>query len=261
MKIILLIYTLLFTITFSHAQSINGRVQNDEDGVPLPNVYISNLNHPMANATSDASGRYSIVANVGDSIRFGLLGYNARVLVFTGANRDWFESVALKAQSQVLDTVVIRRGLTKYQQDSLDRHQLYDKDLNYKPLKTKLPKWNDKWADLGGPAKINGPLSGLLDKRSKSSKRIKSFKEMYATGESQAFIDSRYSKGLVTDLTGLKDDSLGLFMQAYPMSYDYARTASDLEVKMWIKYNYKEWMQSHTAPASPAPKIDSTGRP
>jgi len=33
------------------------------------------------------------------------------------------------------------------------------------------------------------------------------------------------------------------FMNQYPMDYDYARAASDLEIKMWIKYNYQDYLK------------------
>jgi hypothetical protein len=36
-------------------------------------------------------------------------------------------------------------------------------------------------------------------------------------------------------------------MYAYPMAYDFARTATDLELKMWIRDNYREWLKTQQA--------------
>ncbi len=59
--------------------------------------------------------------------------------------------------------------------------------------------------------------------------------------EKQNFVDSRYSKELVTSLTKLNEDDAQTFMNAYPMEYDFARAATDLEIKMWIKYNFSQY--------------------
>jgi hypothetical protein len=46
--------------------------------------------------------------------------------------------------------------------------------------------------------------------------------------------------------TGLTGDSIGYFMYAYPMPYDFVHTATSLEMKMWIRYNYKQWIKKDT---------------
>jgi len=33
-------------------------------------------------------------------------------------------------------------------------------------------------------------------------------------------------------------------MNTYPMEYDFARRGTDLEMKMWIRDNYKAYMRS-----------------
>jgi hypothetical protein len=42
-------------------------------------------------------------------------------------------------------------------------------------------------------------------------------------------------------------------MNAYPMDYDYARAATDLELKMWIRFHYREWKKNPVIP-----QIDSS---
>jgi hypothetical protein len=61
--------------------------------------------------------------------------------------------------------------------------------------------------------------------------------------EQDQFVDSRYTPDLVNTLTNLDGDTLAYFMHQYPMPHDYARTATALELKMWIRYNFKVFMQ------------------
>ena len=48
-------------------------------------------------------------------------------------------------------------------------------------------------------------------------------------------------------MTGFTGDTIGHFMYAYPMPYEFARSASDLELKMWIRNNSKEWLKNAMA--------------
>jgi hypothetical protein len=241
MKSLLIIIVLSLSFCSSYGQNLSGRIQDYENGVLLGNVIIRNLNHLHIGTTSDAEGRYIVSATRGDSLQFDLLGYKSRVLVYNGENEFWFENVMLTPESMILDTIMVHRERTKYEKDSIEKRQLYDKVLLYQPPKTKFPKLKD--LEAGQPLKITGPISGLLGKKFRKSKESKAFQEMYSRDESQAFIDSRYTSALVTQLTGMTGEDVYRFMQAYPMSYAYARQASNLEVMMWIKFNYKEWIQ------------------
>jgi len=46
-------------------------------------------------------------------------------------------------------------------------------------------------------------------------------------------------------MTGLTGDSIHLFMQQYPIDYEFARSATDLEIKMWVRNNYKQWLKAN----------------
>ncbi|KAA5533235.1 hypothetical protein F0919_11860 [Taibaiella lutea] len=240
-------------INSMHAQTIHGRIVNDDDAVPLQGVVIENLSHAAYNAISDDEGNYSIIARNGDSIKFTSLGFSQRVVVFNGENEGWFSWIGMRPQSYVIDTVVVRKELTAYQKDSLENREIYGKKVDYRPAKPQLPKLKDLKA--GKPFVITAPISGFIEKRQKKYKRLKAFQQRYIKTETRRFIDSRYAPALVTELTRLHGDSLLTFMQAYPLSYSFARAASDLEIKMWIKYNYKEWIKK--PPTASLPDLDA----
>ena len=87
-------------------------------------------------------------------------------------------------------------------------------------------------------------MSAIAEKFSRRAKTIYRFQKTFEAGEIEKFIDTRYYPDIVTALTGLTGDSIGHFMYACPMPYDFARAATDLEVKMWIRSNYKQWAKN-----------------
>jgi hypothetical protein len=124
----------------------------------------------------------------------------------------------------------VRPGhLTKYQLDSLERAVTYKVVLQRRP-----------------PSAFVSPVSALAEKFSKKAKRAYQFQKDFAAGEIEKFVDTRYTPDLVAELTTLTGDSIGHFMYAYPMPYDFARTATDLELKAWIRDNYKQWMKQQS---------------
>ena len=134
----------------------------------------------------------------------------------------------LKVQLQ--DLIVRPYDYTPYQLDSLERRATHKRSL----ARQKSSPFS--------------PFSFVAERLSKKSKRIFKFQESFAYWEDQRFIDTRYTPDLVYEMTGLDDDSLAHFMNATPMPYDFARTASDLELKMWIRSRFKQWRQNPSIP-------------
>ncbi len=244
MKWVQILFLLLFLSTRTFAQKVTvvaGKIQDVDGGAFLGQVHIQNLKHPDWVTNSDSSGKYSISVSKNDSVRFTLPGYLTRTLLFTGENEAWFKVVLFTTERIMLDTVVVAQEMTAFEKNSQEHRRLYSKPLRYKPPKATMPHSKD--LEGGKPLRIWGPLSGLLGKTSRVYKKNKAFKEMYANTETQLFISQRYDATLVTTLTGLNGDSLYHFMQTYPMTIEYANAATDLEIQMWIKYNYREWIK------------------
>jgi hypothetical protein len=178
-------------------------------------------------ATTDANGFYSIPAQQGDNIRFSCIGYKTiikakppSVLI---ANAD----ITMELAENDLKEFTFRASkMSKYQLDSIERQETY---------KTPLSRTR--------PNAASSPVSALAELFSKKAKRTYQFQEDFANGEIEKFIDTRYTPALVTKVTGITGDSIGHFMYAYPMRYDFARTATDLELKMWVRSNFKEWIK------------------
>ena len=221
---------LLFACTIARAQVLKGRVSDATTGKPLFPVTVVNLD-TRQNAYSDEKGNFVIAANSGNHIAFSYIGYKAQQKNLPILAGDLEMDVKLQPINYQLDEFTVRPGYTKYEADSIARRSTYQRPLVMKHASA-----------------FNSPFSALAELFSPTSKATFRFQKNYAKWETQLYIDSRYSPELVTQLTGLTGDSLGNFMNSSPMPYDYARTATDLELKMWIRFNYKQWLKAGARP-------------
>jgi hypothetical protein len=237
---LMLITLVCFFLSLNNAFAIklSGTLSDAQSGESLNSVLIRNLNSGSVTYT-DISGNFSIEANPGDSLLCSMVGYESRMVFITSKELEQHLLLKLSRKIIAIDTVVVR-SLTKYQQDSLANREIFGKKVDEKPAKFGMVKW--KYQEAGKPLKFDAPISSLIQKRTKKYKRLKAFQDRYKQDEKQFYADSRYTPELVTNLTGLMNDSLVLFMKTFPVAYDFSRAATDLELKMWIKYNHKTWL-------------------
>jgi hypothetical protein len=206
---------------------MQGVVTDAATGKPLYPVTVVN-EFTQEGTSTDEKGVYSISARPGDVIVFTYIGY--KVVQKTRPNTVLIATMDIKLEPteyQMQEFQFHAGHLTQYQLDSVERATIY-----------KIPLGRTH------PSPIMNPASALAEKFSKRAKIVYRFQKTFAAGEIEKFVDSRYSPRLVTQLTGITGDSIGHFMYAYPMPYDFARAASDLEIKMWIRSNYKEWIKN-----------------
>ncbi len=213
----------------SRAQTLQGIVTDARTGKPLFPVTVVNVFTQKATSTDDR-GLYSISANNGDVIAFTYIGYKPVKKTKPNSVIVATEDVKMEPTEYQLKEFSFRPGnLNQYQMDSAERASTY---------KVALRQHH--------PSPFMSPVSALAEKFSKSAKQVYKFQKNFAAGEIEKFLDTRYTADLVNSITGLTGDSIGHFMYAYPLPYDYARTATDLELKMWIRDNYRDWLKRTT---------------
>jgi hypothetical protein len=216
---------LLFS-SFAGAQTLQGVVVDANTGRPMYLVSIVNK-HTQQVAFTDEKGFYSIPAVQGEVVLFSFIGY-------TPVERPKPPSVILATLNILMEPLeyqlkefrFLPGHLTKYQSDSAERVSIYKIQLQREP-----------------PSPFNSPASAIAELFSKRAKRTYQFQKNFAAGEIEKFVDTRYTPALVTTLTGLTGDSIGHFMYAFPMPYDFARAGSDLEIKVWIRENFKKFRE------------------
>lgn len=232
MRITLLILFLLVFIQVN-AQIVEGTVTDASlEHHPLYPVTVVNLTTQKSVYTKD-DGSFSIAARPGDKLIFTLVGYSTAEQYISADIFPKKINIQLITYSYQLDEFVLRPKYTPYQLDSLHRSSVYSRAMAWKRTST-----------------IMSPVSFIADRVSGKSKKRLSFQRNFRSWEKEKFVDTRYTPEVVAQLTGLSGDSIGYFMNAYPMPYDYARVASDLEVKMWIRFNYKEWIKNPVIPST-----------
>ncbi|MCB9047738.1 MAG: carboxypeptidase-like regulatory domain-containing protein [Chitinophagales bacterium] len=215
------------------AQTLKGRVTEKGSGQPLYPVTVVNLS-TQKSTYSNPEGYFTIQAVAGDKVAFSYIGYKAAQYQMPISVGVYTADINLEAISYRLQEVILMPDYTQYQIDSIENVKTYRPFLS-----------RSKSSVLGSP------FSFVAEKFNKRSKQIFKFQKKFNQWEDARFIDTRYTPELVAEMTGMQGDSLGHFMNAYPMPYDYARAATDLEMKMWIRYHYREWLKV----------IDSTGIP
>ncbi len=219
-KKIIFILGILF-VNIAQSQNIyKGFVYDSAFKTTLNPVRVENLTTHEGRYTNEI-GYFEIEAKHSDHIIFSMVGYKNQIVIATENNASNYISVYLKPTTIMLKNVTIKRGPTQYQLDSARRADIYKDVFEYQQQKS-----------------INSPITSVYEKFSAKHKNIRKFKEQIENMEKQNFIDSRYTKELVMTLTKLDEEEAQTFMNAYPMEYDYARAATDLEIKMWIKYNF-----------------------
>lgn len=211
------------------AQGLEGVVTDYESNETLIGIVVHNLRSDESTLT-DANGHFKIAAVNNDEIEFSFLGYYPfRMRMPDGGNV--YRKLSLKKKLFELGEVEIRPDYTPYQIDSIERAKTYQLALSRQRASSSV---------LGS---VFSPMSALAEQFNKGSKQIARFQKNFPKWEDQKFVDTRYSYKEVADLTGLGGDTLAAFIAQNPMNVDFARNATDLEIKMWIKYNYKQWIQ------------------
>lgn len=221
--LVLLLFSCFGCGFLSHAQMVQGKVVDDVTGNPLAFVSVVNV-AAQEQAYTGIDGRFTLRAAATDELGFSIIGYQNRKLRASQLLDSDDPVVELKRISISLNEVTVRPDWTPYQADSFARARTYKRVLEYKPA--------------GG---IMSPVSALAEVFSKKKKRRLRFQKDFYAMEKERFSDMRYDPSLVAQLTHLQGDTLAYFMNLYPMPYDYSRVASDLEISMWIRSNFKDW--------------------
>jgi hypothetical protein len=233
----LYILLLLFISIGVHGQTLKGIITDAETGKALFPVIITN-NVTQQTVSTDEQGFYSMGASRGDLIYLTFQGYRT-MEVHTTPGTDL--NIAMQPLSVKLKEFIFKE-YTPFQKDSIALSTLYSSELNTRPAKIGF-----SLANGGG---ITGLIGAPIKKMSKSYKQNKRFKEHFKSDMEQRYIDTKYTTVLVNALTSFTGDTLATFMNIYPMDYGFARTATDLELKMWIRSNYKDFQHKESLRSS-----------
>ncbi len=226
-----LVAILIFFNFSAQAQQMEGLVLDSDSKEPIQGVTIINK-HASTLVLSDVTGYYTIQVSTGDTLVFSHTSYKTFTELVPFAIGKRYKTILMKQKLYKLKETTVT-GLTPYQEDSIKNREEFKQPLRQKPGEVNMY--------YGFGVVSEGLISNLVGNLTGYNQRQKKFKRSFNESERSKFIDTRYTPALVEQLTGLHDDGIGHFMNAYPMPYDFARAATDLEIKMWIRNNYKAY--------------------
>ena len=226
-----IISVLLLCCSTLLGQSLKGLVVDGETLLPMPRVEVRNINSGQS-ALTNTSGYFNLPMRQGDKVTFFFTGYHTVEQFPEPGDSLHIELLRISVHLPVY----IVRQQTQFEKDSTEMAERYKTEIDRRPT---IPK-----VYFGTGVGVDGLISSLAEKFNKNYKDNKKFRAAYKNDVEQKFIDTRYRPELVTSLTGLKGDSLIMFMNYHPMDYLFARVATDLEIKAWIRSTYKDYIKN-----------------
>jgi hypothetical protein len=225
----ILIILLAFRSTGYAQQAMKGKVEKRGTTEIIIGANILNLKKGKHNI-SDMGGNYKITANRGDTIIFSSAGYLPDTVIVAGYMFTQDYLVALKPNVVRLQAVEVDES-RNYELDSLQRHEDYKTLLEARhPVKL----MNEK-RSADGPGLSFSPI-GYFSKREKQKRRLK---QRLKQEEQDYYIDSRFPRARVAQLTRLQGDSLQVFMYRYRPPYAFCRSASNQDIFFYINEKVK----------------------
>jgi hypothetical protein len=220
-----------------HAQYLNGKLIDIGTDAPIELVYVSNQRTGMS-VYSDSAGTFSMQVAKGDKLIFMHPAYKTYSLTLDDVTRVRY--IKLVKNAVQLREVEVLSDMAKYKRDSAYTHSLYKKVFKDTVHEVK----RDLLVRVG---EIGFTYEGLISKfawnLSKKKKHHRRFTNTLAANERERFTNIRYNNEAVSYVTGASDSLAGAFINAHPIEYDFVRTATDLELRAWIKNEYKNWLK------------------
>ncbi|HEY1033080.1 MAG TPA: hypothetical protein VGD89_14990 [Flavipsychrobacter sp.] len=237
----LYILCLLFIALPVRAQLITGTITDRQERTAVDMALVTNK-RTKADSRTNTYGRFQIQGLVGDTLLISHPAYSFRTFIVNATD----VRISMSANVHKLQEVEVISGMAKFQRDSATRQAIYHKTLKDAQHKTKL--------SLSNGLALDGIFTSLAYKASGKGKRNKAFAKQLEEDNKMRFTQARYSKELVANLTPLRGDSIALFIEQNPIPYDFVRSAKDIELKMWVRQRYKNWIHTTTT------TIDTTNK-
>jgi hypothetical protein len=219
--------------------TVKGTVYDRTRTTPLEAVSV--LSTSGAGTSTDINGRYSITVHEGDSIWFSYLNKpTPKFAVLQIPNLTQFD-ISVHVASTVLREVKVMSP--SYRQDSIQNRKDYAKVFNFrKPgigIATSPPG--------SGGAGVGLDLEELINVfRFKRTRSMLGFQKRLLQEEQDKFIDHRFSKSKVREITLLTGEQLDRFMKLYRPDYEFTANATDYEFYDYIKKAYLNYRAINT---------------
>lgn len=211
----------------SAQQTLKGKMYEAFTDSVISAVNILNTN-TRSSVRSAVDGSYSITAAEGDIIIFSASGFKADTI--TVSFSLLLTPFDLNLHRQVVSLKEVR-VTGSYQADSLARRNYY----------------SHIYAKQAGITGRNRPANGVgvtlspVSFFSKESKQKRGLRKRLEKEEKENYIDHSFPLEWVKNITGLRGDSLSLFMYRYRPSYKFCRKTDRQSMLIYINDKVKEF--------------------
>ncbi len=195
-----------------------------------------------------SNGHYTLRVSQQDSVYFSYLGKNTvKYPLDTIKNIADFE-IGLHIDARWLPEVKVFTH--NYRLDSIQNRRDYAKIFDYKKPGLRINS-NTTPTYIPGSVTAGLDLDALINMfRFRRNRQIQSFQNRLLQEEQDKYIDHRYSKRLVKQLTALEPPEIDSFMTAYRPQYDILQQMNDLELGYYVQLCFKDYTrQKMSSPA------------
>ncbi len=205
-----------------------------------------------AHAITDSAGRYGITVGWKDSVWFSYLNKaTQKYPVDTISNPSNFE-IALYINAAWLPEVKVKTN--SYRLDSLQNRLDYAKYFNFKKPGVRLTSAAPATSYVPGSVTVGIDLDELINMfRFKRNRRLEELQTRLIQQEQDKYIDHRFTKYFVKQLTKIDSSNLAEFMEAYRPDYYALLLLNDIDFGQYIQACYNEYMRLKKNPARPSP--------
>ncbi len=224
------ISTLLLIAATALAQTktyLRGNIFLYSNDTPVPGATITNLTTQKTSVSSTA-GTYEIAASNKDIVIFSSTGLKSDTVKVEEQLLKTGYDVGLTVDGTVLKNVTVS---SNYQLDSIRRRN------DYARIYEKQPGLTGGNTPEAGAGIVLSPVSFF----SKKARKTRQFRKQLQKQEEDAYIDYVFSPLWVSKLTGLKGDSLHLFLYKYRPTYEQARLLDRPSLIAYVNDKYKEF--------------------
>lgn len=227
-----------YTTVRGQERPIEGIVFDRDTRQRISRVYIYNL-RTHTGFYNNIKGEFTTTAATGDTLVAAVHGYLVDTLTVRSQKTVLF---SLRRNSILLQEVTVT-DTAKNPQERLKQIKKEYKDIYRKGDPQDLLTTGGS-NNLGGAGLGIDALYSLLSKEGKNARYLQ---EIIERDYREMIINYRFTKSLVSGVTGLTGESLEDFMQQYRPSYYFILSASDYSLISYIKDSFKQYQKNPAA--------------
>lgn len=227
-----------FKSLFAQTLYVSGTVYDYFSRKPLTavSVFSSSGNFTI----SDSLGKYQINVSKKDSIWFSYLSKNTMKYVVDTINNPSSFEIALYLDAHWLPTVTVKSN--NYILDSLQNRLDYAKVFNFKKPGLAISS-NPPSTYVPGSLTVGLDLDELINAfRFRRTRQMLSLQQRLIEEEHDKYINHRYTKYFVKNITKLTGTELDSFMMYARPLYDDIIQMNDIELGYYIEQQYDKYM-------------------